>query len=439
MSSSTTTQPRPIRERQVRIERTAPRAQLRGRKEASNLDAALEAPRGFVLNLTQKLAEGCVQDRPGELGFRHPLRVQVLDADAIVLPRQLGCQLVKKVASLAGHFTMYPSHSMLGFLSAAAARLLSREVLLSFPELPVGSPGEPGSRNTSTVREDEQVFESKVYTNRVLRRGRLYIGHLELSCQANVPVSCRVSLERHALGLSFDLSGLADTNPTYLRHVDPAALDFDPLGDSESEVPGFLGAELGKAAAFFEERIESPVHVSESLLKHLRVGLSEPERLRFALLERGQLRGKLFGRDALAVFGVVALAPCERPVVDEPARPGHLVQTGLLSLRRAHPEPVDLAQLHVLGPRALGFDVLLNRRFRDAARRGCEVRRGPHRGHLPKMRKVLAKNPRCVALEPVDELTNRKRRRSVDEHMQVVGLDREMLNANLKLLCFLAE
>ena len=101
MLSSTTAQPRPIRERQVRIERTAPGAQLRGRKEASNLDAALQAPRGFVFDLTQKLAKGCVEDRPGEeLGFRHSLRVQVLDADAIVLPRQVSCQLVKKVAPL---------------------------------------------------------------------------------------------------------------------------------------------------------------------------------------------------------------------------------------------------------------------------------------------------------------------------------------------------
>ena len=96
MLSSTTALPRPIRERQVRIERTAPRAQLRGRVEASNLDAALEAPRGFVSDLTRKLAEGCVEDRPGQLGFRHPPDVQVLDADAIVLPPQVGCQLVKK-------------------------------------------------------------------------------------------------------------------------------------------------------------------------------------------------------------------------------------------------------------------------------------------------------------------------------------------------------
>src|SRR5215213_10611348 len=229
------------------MKRTAPGAQLRGRKEASNLDAALVAPRGFVFDLTQELAEGRVQDRPGELGFRHPLRVQVLDADAIVLSPQVGCQLVKKVAPLVRHFPMYPSHSMLGFLSAAAAQLLSRKVLLSFPELPVRSPSEPGSRDTFAIREDEQVFESKVYTNRVLRRRRLYIGHLELGCQGNVPVSCRISLERRALGLSFDLLGLADTNPTYLRDVDPAALDFNPLRDSETEVPGFLGAQPGKA------------------------------------------------------------------------------------------------------------------------------------------------------------------------------------------------
>ena len=211
---------------------------------------------------------------------------------------------------------------MPGFLSAAAARLLSRKVLLGFPELPVGSPGEPGSRDTFAIREDQQVYESKVYTNRPLRRRRLYIGRLELGCQGNVPVSCRVSLERRALGLSFDLSGLADTNPTYLWDVDPAALYFDPLRDSETEVPGFLGAQPGKAAASLEERLESPLHVPESLLEHLRVGFPEPERVRFAL-ERGQLRGKLFGRYATAVFGKVALAPVKRPVVDESTRSSH--------------------------------------------------------------------------------------------------------------------
>jgi hypothetical protein len=66
MLGSTIAQPCPIRERQVRIDRTAPGAELRGRKEASDLDAGLEAPRGFVFNLTHELAEGCVENRPGD-------------------------------------------------------------------------------------------------------------------------------------------------------------------------------------------------------------------------------------------------------------------------------------------------------------------------------------------------------------------------------------
>ena len=55
------------------------------------------------------------------------------------------------------------------------------------------------------------------------------------------------------------------------------------------------------------------------------------------------------------------------------------------------------------------------------------------------MREALPKSPRGVALEPIDELTNRKRWRSVNEHMQVVGLDGEMLDANLKFFGFLAS
>jgi hypothetical protein len=51
----------------------------------------------------------------------------------------------------------------------------------------------------------------------------------------------------------------------------------------------------------------------------------------------------------------------------------------------------------------------------------------------------LAKHPRGVALEPVDQLTNRQRRRRIDEHVQVVGPDGKMLNLYAKLFGFLAE
>src|SRR5215211_8351802 len=179
------------------------------------------------------------------------------------------------------------------------------------------------------------------------------------------------------------------------------------------------------------------LHVPESLLEHLRVGFFEPERLSLTL-ERGQFRGKLSGRDALAVFGVVTLAPTQCPIVDEPTRSGHAVQTDLLSLRGTHPEPVGLAQLHS-GPRALSFDVLLNRRLRHSARRCRKVCGGPHGRHLPKVSELLAKHPRGVALEPVDQLPNRQRRRRIDKYVQVVGPDGKMLNLDGKLFGFLAE
>jgi hypothetical protein len=70
---ATATKPRPIREPQVRVERPAFGAQLRGREEASDLDATLEVPPGFVLDLTHELAEGRIQDRAGQsLVFASP-------------------------------------------------------------------------------------------------------------------------------------------------------------------------------------------------------------------------------------------------------------------------------------------------------------------------------------------------------------------------------
>ena len=119
-------------------------------------------------------------------------------------------------------------------------------------------------------------------------------------------------------------------------------------------------------------------------------------------------------------------------------RSGHAIHPALLIFRRKHPDPVALPQLHS-GPRALSFDVLLNRGLRDSARRARKVCGGPHRRHLPKVRKLSPKNPRGIALEPVDQLTNRQRRRRVDEHVQVVGPDGKMLDFDAKLFGFLAE
>jgi len=171
---------------------------------------------------------------------------------------------------------MHPSHAALRFLPATATRLLPGEVLLNPPEPPVGRPREPRGPDALAIGEDELVLETEVYPDRVDRSRGFYVRNLKLGSQGNVPLSRSVSLEGRALRRSFDSSGLTDTNPTYLRDVYPAVLDSDPLGDTESEVSGLLGAQPGEAATPLEERIECPIHVSESLLEHLRIGFFEP-------------------------------------------------------------------------------------------------------------------------------------------------------------------
>src|SRR5215217_869711 len=217
-----------------------------------------KVPRCFVLDLTHKLAEGGVEDRAGQLGFRKSLRVQILQADAVVLLRQVGRQLVEEVVPLVRHLAMHPSHTALRFLPATATRLLPGEILLNPPEPPLGRPREPRGRDALAIGEDEQVLETEVYPDRVDRSRRFYVRNLELGTQGNVPVSASVSLEGRALGRSFDSSGETDTNPTYLRDVYPAGLDSDALWDSESEVSALLEAQPGEAATLLEERIECP-------------------------------------------------------------------------------------------------------------------------------------------------------------------------------------
>jgi len=241
---------------------------------------------------------------------------------------------------------MHPSHTPLRLLPATATQLLPAEVLLRPPEPPVDRPREVRGPDALTIGEDEQVLQTEVYPEWVDRSRGFYVRNLKLGTQGNLPVSRSISLEGRALGRSLDSSGLTNTNPTYLRDVYPPVLDSDALGDTECEVSSFLGAQPGEAATPLEERIVCPIHVPESLLEHLRVGFFEPERLRLTL-ERGQLRGKLSGRNALGVFGVVTLAPTQCLVVDEPTCPSHAVQTDLLSLRGTHPERVGLPQLHL--------------------------------------------------------------------------------------------
>jgi hypothetical protein len=146
---------------------------------------------------------------------------------------------------------------------------------------------------------------------------------------------------------SLELSGSARSRRS-LRDINPAIDDPNPLRYAKGEVPGLLGSEPRETAALLEERIVSPVYIPESLLEHLRIGLLEPERLRSAF-EHRQLGRQLLCGDAFAELGIVALAPVERPVVDEPSRSGHAIQGILLGHRRAHPELVDLSQQHVRG------------------------------------------------------------------------------------------
>jgi hypothetical protein len=154
-----------------------------------------KVPRGFVLDLTHKLAEGGVEDRAGQLGFRKSLHAQILEADAVVLARQAGRQFVQKIAPLVGHFAMHFGHAVLCFLSATTSWLLSRQSFLSFLEFATPFPGEPGSRNPLAVGENEQVLESEVHADWLGRSGRLQRsrGDLELGSQGNIPVSASVS------------------------------------------------------------------------------------------------------------------------------------------------------------------------------------------------------------------------------------------------------
>lgn len=138
MLSATLTNPPPLREPQVWINEPTLRlrAAFRGGEEALYLDSAPKVLSRLVADLMPKVAEGRIKHRTAQLGSHKSLTVQILDADTVILTRQVCCQLVQKVASLVGYFAVYAGYLPLRLLSAVRARFLPGEVLLSLPEFP---------------------------------------------------------------------------------------------------------------------------------------------------------------------------------------------------------------------------------------------------------------------------------------------------------------
>ena len=125
------TVPFPVRQRQVVLAIATAVTELAGWVEGAYLLKTTPIPDGFVLQLAQEFAPARITDRSSETMIsKHPIHMQVLDIDSLVLVYPSPTLFVKKVRSLVGDLLMQPGHLQPCFLSILAARSFSGQLLL---------------------------------------------------------------------------------------------------------------------------------------------------------------------------------------------------------------------------------------------------------------------------------------------------------------------
>jgi len=227
------TGPNPVREGKVLVDCPALPTKLAAGEVAVNHTQVFAMPDRLVGKLPPKLAQRCVQNRCGQLGFRHPFQVQVFDAQPVVLLDESGGQLVQPVLSLVADFDVYPVQPMPGFVPVLAPFLLAGKLPLRPAKLALCFAVERGRGDSRTVRKHREVFQAEVnpYDPFRVGRGQGYVGHLELGGQGDVPMPLRIPLERGPLDGAIkgfntcsaiqDITGTQTASPNPVRACTP--------------------------------------------------------------------------------------------------------------------------------------------------------------------------------------------------------------------------
>jgi len=84
-------------------------ALLRTREEPVYRHQLPVIPQGFVFQLPTEFAEGCVQDRSGQLGSRHPFNTKVFNADQVKASYKVRRYLVDEIISLTSRLLVNPA------------------------------------------------------------------------------------------------------------------------------------------------------------------------------------------------------------------------------------------------------------------------------------------------------------------------------------------
>ncbi len=282
-----------------------------GLRRSSGVDLQHHAPGTFSLGTqhAHKEAPSGIADGLGErMVAYHPLDVQLLDDDLVVLVHQGTGRLVGEVQPRPLHLEMGFRQQLTGLAAAVAPLDPTRQPPLRSSQLPLGSPVQPGIGDTRPIRERGEALQPHIHPNS-LSGWRQGFGR-NVTGDVGVPA---ISLAHDGAGFGRTLQGTVthDTHRPDLGQHEASALQMRPvapLAIGEAVVPA-LAAKAGIPGGLTsfdaaKEAVEGVLEAVQHVLKHLGVDALELVPGLFELRQSRALAGKVQRFAALGVGGL---------------------------------------------------------------------------------------------------------------------------------------
>jgi hypothetical protein len=268
--------PDPDIERHLVADCAARGTRLGARIPAVALDERLAGARGLVFQKSRQHAPAHVGHRLRErVVLQHPLHIQVLDRDHLVLAHDAMADLVQVVPSGAAHALMRARHQPPGAIPACRSFLLSRQLALLALEVLLRFSQVARVVEFRSVAGDGEMREADINADCLAFRG--YGGHhLSVVGQdRRMELAAGIAADGHRLELADDVAMHDARDPADFRQVDAAAIYFDALRILD-RLAAVLGLEARILAAPCEEILERPREVLQRLLQGLAVAFAKP-------------------------------------------------------------------------------------------------------------------------------------------------------------------
>lgn len=238
-----------------------------------------------------------------------------------------------------------------------------------------------------------------------------------------------------AMQLDLDVPDVLEVEPSAI--LEPAPVAVGRKLDGPETTFGLEARVAGRIPHLDppKERLESLVQPAKRGLSRREVEGREVRENLTTLLEAPRLLAVGDG----SFFGLVHVSPIpESKVIQAAVLFKNLIQS--LSLGAVRVDPVLVGAPHLLAPRLLSRNVAGYRCLRNVPRRACIKRARPEGRHPAyEVFVSLPQHARGVALELVSQSARRMLRRGLNEQVDVIGLNREVLDLDCKLCCLLPQ